>query len=75
MATSDNAPNTSEQQDDTTTPQSPGDQNPDRRNEAEDRARHGQSLAMGDTGDRDTGVPADSQGISNRPGDSEDGKA
>jgi hypothetical protein len=74
MATSDNTPNQSEQPDDTTTPQPSGDQQSDRRNEAEDRARHGQSLAMGDTGDRDTGVPADSQGISNRAGDSEDGE-
>jgi hypothetical protein len=41
----------------------------DRREEAEDRARHGQSLAMGDTGDHQTGVKPDTQGISNRPGD------
>jgi hypothetical protein len=42
---------------------------PRRRTEAEDRATHGQSLAQGDTGDGGTGVPADVQGISNRPGD------
>ena len=42
-----------------------------RRSEAEDRAIHGQSLAKGDTGGgHGTGVPADVQGISNRPGDS-----
>jgi len=41
----------------------------DRREEAVDRARHGQSLAMGDTGDRQTGVKPNTQGISNRPGD------
>ena len=40
-----------------------------RRSEAEERASRGQSLAMGDTGDGDTGVKSDTQGISNRPGD------
>jgi hypothetical protein len=33
---------------------------------------HAQSVPTGDTGDRDTGVPDDQQGISNRPGDSDD---
>lgn len=37
--------------------------------EAQDRAAQGQSLALGDTGDRQTGVDADQQGISNRAGD------
>jgi hypothetical protein len=35
----------------------------------EQRPFHGQSLPLGDTGDGDTGVPSDEQGISNRPGD------
>ena len=30
--------------------------------------------ALGDTGDGNTGVPADEQGISNRPGDQDDGE-
>jgi hypothetical protein len=38
----------------------------------EDRRKTGQSVPLGDTGDRDTGVPADQQGISNRPGDKDD---
>lgn len=40
-----------------------------REQEARDRAAHGQSLALGDTGDRQTGVERSHQGISNRPGD------
>lgn len=41
-----------------------------RNDEAARRARHGQSLAMGDTGTRDdAGVDPERQGISNRPGD------
>ena len=44
-----------------------------KRREAEDRAAHGQSLALGDTGgNSDTGVPDGRQGISNRPGDEGD---
>jgi ribonuclease E len=35
----------------------------------EQRPLHGQSLPLGDTGDGNTGVPSDEQGISNRPGD------
>jgi hypothetical protein len=56
------------------TPQTPDDPASERRRreEADDRARHGQSLAMGDTGDRGTGVEKDAQGISNRPGDTDD---
>ena len=45
------------------------DNSPDREEEAAERARQGQSLAMGDTGDRDTGVNPEKQGISNRQGD------
>jgi hypothetical protein len=40
----------------------------------EQRPFHGQSLPLGDTGDGDTGVPSDEQGISNRPGDEADGR-
>ena len=36
-----------------------------------DRVAMGQSIPRGDTGDGKTGVPADEQGISNRPGDRE----
>jgi hypothetical protein len=39
----------------------------------EDRLSQGQSLAKGDTGDGVTGVPAQEQGISNRPGDRDRG--
>jgi hypothetical protein len=35
----------------------------------QDRVSQGQSIALGDTGDGVTGVPAQEQGISNRPGD------
>jgi hypothetical protein len=42
---------------------------------AEDRAARGQSLARGDTGTGGTGVAPDRQGISNRPGDRDDGAA
>jgi hypothetical protein len=35
----------------------------------EQRSAFGQSVALGDTGDGDTGVPAGEQGISNRPAD------
>lgn len=35
----------------------------------EERLQRGQSLPLGDTGDGDTGVPANEQGISNRVGD------
>jgi hypothetical protein len=35
----------------------------------EHRPFHGQSLPLGDTGDGNTGVLSDEQGISNRPGD------
>jgi hypothetical protein len=38
----------------------------------EQRPFHGQSLPLGDTGDGNTGVPSDEQGISNRPGDRPD---
>jgi hypothetical protein len=34
----------------------------------EDRRKSGQSVPLGDTGEGDTGVPDDEQGISNRPG-------
>jgi hypothetical protein len=34
-----------------------------------ERVKRGQSAALGDTGNGDTGVPSDEQGISNRPGD------
>ena len=34
-----------------------------------DRRKSGQSIPLGDTGDGDTGVPNDEQGISNRPSD------
>jgi hypothetical protein len=37
----------------------------------EERVSRGQGAALGDTGDGDTGVRADEQGISNRPGDLE----
>jgi hypothetical protein len=40
-----------------------------REREAADRAAHGQSRALGDTGDRQTGVEPGHQGISNRPAD------
>jgi hypothetical protein len=40
-----------------------------REREAADRAAHGQSRALGDTGDRQTGVEPAHQGISNRPAD------
>ena len=39
---------------------------------AEERAKRGQSVPLGDTGDGDTGVPDDEQGISNRPGDEDE---
>ena len=35
----------------------------------QNRASQGQSIPKGDTGDGATGVPAQEQGISNRPGD------
>jgi hypothetical protein len=35
----------------------------------EDRRKAGQGLPLGGTGDGNTGVPDDQQGISNRPGD------
>ena len=35
----------------------------------EERPKQGQSVPLGDTGDGETGVPADEQGISNREGD------
>ena len=35
----------------------------------EERVKRGQSAPFGDTGEGDTGVAADEQGISNRPGD------
>lgn len=38
----------------------------------EDRRQTGQGVPLGDTGDGDTGVPEDQQGISNRPGDQDD---
>jgi hypothetical protein len=38
----------------------------------EDRRKSGQSVPPGDTGDGDTGVPEDEQGISNRPGDKDE---
>jgi len=38
----------------------------------DDRRKTGQSVPLGDTGDGDTGVPDDQQGISNRPGDQDD---
>jgi hypothetical protein len=38
----------------------------------EQRPFQGQSLPLGDTGDGDTRVPSDEQGISNRPGDRPD---
>jgi hypothetical protein len=38
----------------------------------EDRRKSGQSVSLGDTGDGDTGVPNDEQGISNRPGDKDE---
>jgi len=38
----------------------------------EDRRKSGQSVPLGDTGEGDTGVPDDEQGISNRPGDKDD---
>jgi hypothetical protein len=52
----------------------PPDRNPSpgREEEAAERAAHGQSRAMGDTGDRDTGVKPETQGISNRQGDAPD---
>lgn len=37
----------------------------------EERVRRGQSAALGDTGDGDTGAPSDEPGISNRPGDTD----
>jgi hypothetical protein len=40
-----------------------------REREAADRAAHGQSRALGDTGDGETGVAPDRQGISNRQAD------
>lgn len=43
-----------------------------RDDEATRRARHGQSLARGDTGSGSSGVGRDRQGISNRPGDAGD---
>lgn len=43
--------------------------NPDMNQADQDRVSRGQSIAKGDTGDGDTGVPAHEQGISNRPGD------
>ena len=38
----------------------------------EDRRKAGQGFPLGDTGDGDTGVSDDQQGISNRPGDHDD---
>ena len=38
----------------------------------EDRRKTGQTVPLGDTGAGDAGVPADQQGISNRPGDKDD---
>ena len=38
----------------------------------EDRRKAGQGFPLGDTGDGDTGVSDDQQGISNRPGDDDD---
>jgi hypothetical protein len=35
----------------------------------EDRRKTGHGVPLGNTGDGDTGVPDDEQGISNRPGD------
>jgi hypothetical protein len=40
-----------------------------RERQADDRAEHGQSRALGDTGDGQTGVGPTHEGISNRPGD------
>ena len=45
-----------------------------REREASDRAAHGQSRALGDTGDRQTGVDPAHQGISNRPADGGQGE-
>jgi hypothetical protein len=39
----------------------------------EERSLRSQSLPLGDTGDGNTGVPSDEQGISNRRGDRPDG--
>jgi hypothetical protein len=39
---------------------------------AEERPKQGQSVPLGDTGDGETGVPANEQGISNRPGDKDE---
>ena len=39
----------------------------------EERPKQGQSVPLGDTGDGETGVPADEQGISNREGDQDKG--
>jgi hypothetical protein len=38
----------------------------------EDRRKSGQSVPLGDTGEGDTGVPDNEQGISKRPGDKDD---
>jgi hypothetical protein len=43
--------------------------NPDMNPAEQDRVSRGQSIAKGDTGDGETGVPAQEPGISNRPGD------
>jgi hypothetical protein len=43
--------------------------NPKMKQAEQDRASQGQSIPTGDTGDGATGVPAQEQGISNRPGD------
>jgi hypothetical protein len=40
---------------------------------AEERPKQGQSVPLGDTGDGETGVPPDEQGISNREGDRDKG--
>jgi hypothetical protein len=45
-----------------------------REEEARDRAAHGQSAALGDTGDGQTGVDSSEQGISNRVGDRQGGR-
>ncbi len=42
---------------------------------AADRAAHGQSRALGDTGDGQTGVDSAHQGISNRPADRGDDRS
>jgi hypothetical protein len=41
---------------------------------AEERPKQGQSGPLGDTGEGETGVASDEQGISNREGDRDKGK-